>query len=278
MPAGTTITLGLVRGKILAKDGKTEFVGMGPIVDGTFKFNTAPFGVQIGVTQLKDMDRQQIRHSLIEAAMARGWTGRAFNPFNAGAYVEFAAFPQIRTYIDGRTYVTGPDGLRTYLAALANYRAFTSENAQYRFDLVLVDLLDPSFPRLIDGLQADPAFALVWLDSRFAIFVPAARASEGDRFRVLRAGTDPRYLLEVPDNALPRAREEVGRVLASPEGEILGRLLRGQLALRENGTAGCAAARDDFQRLVQLRPDVPMFRLFLAEATRCAGDLPPFRR
>jgi len=49
MPAGTTITLGLVPGKILAKDGKTPFVGMGPIVDGTFKFKTAPFGVQIGV-------------------------------------------------------------------------------------------------------------------------------------------------------------------------------------------------------------------------------------
>ncbi len=49
MPAGTTITLGLIKGKILAKDGKTEFAGMGPIVDGTLTFKTAPFGVQIGV-------------------------------------------------------------------------------------------------------------------------------------------------------------------------------------------------------------------------------------
>jgi len=49
MPAGTTVTLALDSTKVLAKDGKTPFTGGGLIVDGTLKFNTAPFGVQIGV-------------------------------------------------------------------------------------------------------------------------------------------------------------------------------------------------------------------------------------
>jgi hypothetical protein len=51
MPAGTTVTLSLDKTKVLAKDGKTPFTGkMGSLlVDGVLKFNTAAFGVQIGI-------------------------------------------------------------------------------------------------------------------------------------------------------------------------------------------------------------------------------------
>jgi Bacterial Ig-like domain len=49
MPAGTTVTLALDKTKVLAKDGKTPFTGKGLIMDGTLTFNTAAFGVQIGV-------------------------------------------------------------------------------------------------------------------------------------------------------------------------------------------------------------------------------------
>jgi Big-like domain-containing protein len=49
MPAGTMVTLTLDKTKVLAKDGKTPFMGKGPLVDGTLTFNTAAFGVQIGV-------------------------------------------------------------------------------------------------------------------------------------------------------------------------------------------------------------------------------------
>ncbi|MBM4395386.1 MAG: hypothetical protein FJ087_06810 [Deltaproteobacteria bacterium] len=215
----------------------------------------------------------------IDSALANGWTGRAFHSFDVGGYVEHVAHPRIRTFIDGRAYVHGRDGLDAYLGALADYRAFRALHARWSFDLIIADLLDPSFPRLIAGLSADPGFSLAWIDSRFALFVPAGRAA--DPYRVLRATTDPRYLLAMPDADLHRAREEVGRVLASPAGEVMGRLARGVIALRVAGVASldapppaapepCAAARDDFARLVELRPDVPMFRHLLAFAARCA--------
>ncbi|HTA21103.1 MAG TPA: hypothetical protein VK989_17545 [Polyangia bacterium] len=51
MPAGTTVTLTLDKTKVRAKDGKTPFTGPSGslLVDGTLKFNTAAFAVQITV-------------------------------------------------------------------------------------------------------------------------------------------------------------------------------------------------------------------------------------
>jgi hypothetical protein len=49
MPTGTTVTLALDKTKVLAKDGTTPFTGPGAFADGTLKFNTAAFDVQIGV-------------------------------------------------------------------------------------------------------------------------------------------------------------------------------------------------------------------------------------
>ena len=129
---------------------------------------------------------------------------------------------------------------------------------------------------------------MVHLDSRFALFVPvrAARERGLEPFRMLRAGTDPRYLFAVGDGDMGRAREEVGRVLAGGDGETLGLLLRGVLGLRAAGAGpeperaaapsldvgACAAAVVDLERLVGARPDVPMFAYFLAVARACTGD------
>jgi hypothetical protein len=224
----------------------------------------------------------------VDAALARGASGRVLASFDVGGYVEFAGHTRLRPFIDGRAYVHGLEGVQSYLAALADYRVFRSLDDRWRFDAVLADLSDPSFPRLLQGIQADPAFELAYLDSRFAWFSRAGTSGDA-AFRAVRATTDPRYVWDVPDGALPRLRAEIDRVLAGPGGEVLGLLLRGALSLREAGIrpgvpdpsavaspARCAAARDDFSRLVALRPEVGMFRFYEGLARLCAGDFRPW--
>ncbi len=223
--------------------------------------------------------------AVVRFAREHGVAGRVFAPFHEGGYFEYAGHADLRPFVDGRAYVHGLEGIRRYLGALADYRAFRDLHAVFRFDVVIADLLDPSFPRLLAGLAGDPAFALVFLDDRYAVFLPAAmRPARVVPFRIVRPLTDPRYLVSLPDEALPEARAEVARVLAVPEGEVLGRLLSGVLGLREAGggvgpdlvrppgeRGPCAAAAGDFEVLARRRPDVPMFRYFLAKALACAG-------
>lgn len=214
-----------------------------------------------------------------------GLQGRVFAPFHEGGFVAYAGHPDLRAFIDGRGYVHGLDGIRRYLAALADYKAFRALHAEFRFDVVIADLLDPGFPRLLVGLQHDPSFALIHLDDRYAVFVPSGRVPRVvEPFHVLRPTTDPRYLADLSEEELTVARAEVARVLAHPEGQTLGRLLRGVLTLREAGVgvapeawspkgfrAECELAVQDFESLVRERADVPMFRYVLAKALACAG-------
>lgn len=222
----------------------------------------------------------------LRVARRHGIEGRVFAPFHEGGFVEYKSHGTLRPFIDGRAYVHGLHGIRRYLHALADFRAFQDLHAAFRFDFVIADLLDPSFPRLLSGLAEDSGFALVHLDDRYAAFAPATGApAKVEPYRILRPTTDPRYLADLPDVMMPAAHVEVARVLAAPEGETLGRLLRGVLYLREakvtlapdsvassdEGRTSCTKAIEDFAALVRRRPDVPMFRYFHAKVLACAG-------
>ncbi len=49
MPTGAAVTIALLKDKVLAKDGHTQFTGPGLLADGTIAFETAPFAAQITV-------------------------------------------------------------------------------------------------------------------------------------------------------------------------------------------------------------------------------------
>lgn len=243
-----------------------------------------------------DLDLRDYPDEALGHAAERGLKGRLFNPFNHGGFCEFISHPDLRTYIDGRAYVHGIEGIRTYLGALASYREFKALHQQYGFDLVLADLQDPSFPRLLAGLSGDPRFALVWLDSHFALFVPITTTGSTTHdlvpYEVLLPTTDPRYLFDLGDDSLAGAQEEIRRVLSSPGGRILGRLLSGVLELRRAGVGHapadaltpprqrthCQTAFAHLEALVESRPDTPMFRYFLAVSHACAGRCERARR
>ncbi|NOZ02221.1 MAG: hypothetical protein GXP54_10070, partial [Deltaproteobacteria bacterium] len=232
-------------------------------------------------------DLRDFPQDALEYAKENNLSGRMFNPFNQGGFCEFQSHPRLRAFIDGRAYVHGLDGIRTYMNALSNYDNFKKLNDKYGFDLVLADIQDPSFPRLDAGLGSDPAFSMVWLDSHFAMFVPT-QSNEINNikpYRVLRPTTDPRYLFGLNGSSVLEARNEVSRVLESAAGKTLGRLLAGVLELRAAGVgstpdslfdpgvdqSGCKAAEPDLEALVDSNQEAPMFRYFLAAARACAG-------
>jgi hypothetical protein len=227
---------------------------------------------------------EQPREALAFARDA-GLRGRVFHPFIAGGYVGFAGLPELQPFIDGRLYIHDADGVATYTKALQDYDGFRSLQSRFGFVAVIVDRQDAGFGILGDGLSRDPAFRLAWLDDRFAMWLPSGLRLDLPGFRILRAGTDPRYLFDLPDDELARAREEVARVQASGRGEETGWLAGGLLGLRRAGLswapadalrpptnrAGCVDAATDLGLLASRRPDVPMFGYFHAVALACAG-------
>lgn len=212
-------------------------------------------------------------------------SGPVFAPFHEGGYVAYMAHPTLRPLIDGRAYVHGLQGIRTYLGALADYRAFKALCNQYAFIAVIADIQDPSFPRLLAGLSSDNSFELIHLDDQYAVFIPvSARPANLLPFKVIKASTDPRYLADIPVATLPLAFSEAERILLHPEGQTLGRLVRSILNLKKATVSldprnldpcldpiACREAAEDLAQLVQQRPDVPMFRFFYAKTLASLG-------
>ncbi len=214
--------------------------------------------------------------------------GRWFAPIDQGGFLNWSS-PGMRPLIDGRTYVPGVDRVLAYVGALADPGNFRRMHEALRFDAVLADYHDPAFPRLVEALRDDPSWMLAWLDSRFAVFVPAA-AAEASSGRVqafvgLRPQANPLYLFELDAAATDRARAEIARVRLVPQGQDLARLSEGLLDLRDAGVgwapsdalatgadaATCARAEADLAALVVSRPDVPMYRYFWAISLACQG-------
>lgn len=263
------------RARIVAAAGIAGALALAPLTGPPI---AAGAGFDLGeypVIAVEDLDRA-------------GFDGTVFAPFHLGGFLEHANRGAVRPWIDGRAYVHGLDGVRAYLSALADPAAFDAFQGGARMDAVLVDLLDPSFPRIAAYLAQQPGWDLVSLDDRFALYASGDVVARPGfvPFRILKATTDPRWLSGLAPNELSAALAEATRVASNPSGEVMGGLVRGvarlelagagttpEAALRQGADpAGCRAALEDFERLSERRPDVPMFRYFRGVALACAGD------
>jgi len=209
----------------------------------------------------------------VDFALSNDISGNVFAPFHVGGFISYYAFPTLKPFIDGRAYVHEKEGIDLYLEALQNYDSFLSLDDRFRFEAVIVEITDPSFPVLSQGLSSRDRFELVYLDSRFALFTRQERGLKG--FKVLRATTDPRYILSLDKAGIMHAEMEIQKVLQNENGRLLGLLLTGVLSLRKadifRDISFCNKAKEIFEILVQERDDVVMFKMLLAKSYLCLG-------
>jgi hypothetical protein len=102
----------------------------------------------------------------------QGIEGPIFNDINAGGYVSWLLGPR-RAFIDGRLEVHD-ELLATYSAALHDRRVFDALVEYYGITCTLLSpLLSPGLP-LVGQLARDPAWALVYFDASYSVFVRRA--------------------------------------------------------------------------------------------------------
>lgn len=227
-------------------------------------------------------DKTEAPFDAIDWASKANVGGKWFNPFDRGGFLAWSGQKPI---LDGRAYVHGTDRILNFVSALANPLNFQQMHRVLGFDAVLVDYHDTAFPVLTEYLLQSNDWALVWLDNRFAIFVPASKAQSLDlpTFKVLLPQANPLYLFDLPDSDVAKARAETDGPSQSTLGKPLSLLVKGLLDLKEAGLGWapidaiksptkpefCKTAADSLKQLVSLEPDTPMYRYFWAISLVC---------
>ena len=170
-------------------------------------------------------DKTEAPFDAIDWASKANVGGKWFNPFDRGGFLAWSGQKPI---LDGRAYVHGTDRILNFVSALANPLNFQQMHRVLGFDAVLVDYHDTAFPVLTEYLLQSNDWALVWLDNRFAIFVPASKAQSLDlpTFKVLLPQANPLYLFDLPDSDVAKARAETDGPSQSTLGKPLSLLVK----------------------------------------------------
>ncbi len=229
-----------------------------------------PFGVGIAM-----------RHAPVHAAdfiAAHGIRGRTFNQMQHGGYLAFR-FPAERERLP---FVTTQPELST-AAERANYYAALRRPADWyaldharRFDYVLLDREQTPGDHLLDVLDMDSTWVMVFGDDAAELYVrragPFARLAAGFGYRVIPGGRDARGRLMDACQADPalraRARAEAERMAdASPANGAAHQLL-GFFALMDGRNADAAR---HLARTVRLMPQTPRIREILGDLALARG-------
>jgi hypothetical protein len=150
--------------------------------------------------------------------------GRAFNPFYFGGYMlhRFGSQRDRLPFMD--IHQAGTPELRfRYMRAFFRPIGWRELDQRYRFDWVLLDRAQHGADRLLDFLDADTSFALVFLDDAAAVYVrrdgPLRDVAMRFGYRTLPAapaGRTPIFQRSLADSALRQ------RVIADLEREVAG--------------------------------------------------------
>jgi Flp pilus assembly protein TadD len=159
-------------------------------------------------------------------------TGRIFNPYHWGGYLEWRDFPRRATIIDGRGYVP-PGLLETIYFAATNPDLLERLYAKYGFDVVVVT--HPGIPS--DSAVAPDAaisshWALVYWDDVAAVYLRRserlARIIGRDEYRYVNpANGVPHLRFALADNGKFRAIEAELRRNVAETGSSIGHALLG---------------------------------------------------
>ncbi len=125
---------------------------------------------------------------------ATGVRGRGYNTFNFGGYQLYRFWPERDRlpFIDIHPEEATPEKRRLYVLASQEQQAWVELQDRYRIDYALLARLTFKRDRLPDFLDADPRWALVFMDDAAALFVrrDGSLRAIADRhaYRLLPAG------------------------------------------------------------------------------------------
>jgi hypothetical protein len=123
-----------------------------------------------------------------------GLRGRFFSQFYVGGYLLYRFWPdQGRLPFMDIHFAGGPGVRSAYLNAISGAPGWHAEEERWKFDVALLDRKRGADQTILDVLDADPAWALVFIDDAAALYVrrrgPTSRVAERFGYRCLPGGT-----------------------------------------------------------------------------------------
>jgi hypothetical protein len=209
---------------------------------------------------------------------SHGIRGRAFNHFEFGSYALWRFWPDISRlpFMDIRQAGT-PELRQMYLQALGSPAGWQQLDERMKFDYVLLRRLGVQGDHLLDILDADSTWALVFADDAAALYVRVRAHAQSEllssRYRLVPGGTA--RLARLPGIiAVPEARErlrlELGQMIAHSPHNSSASSMRATLNLLDGRLA---EASSDLERAHGVDPLIPRYWWRRGDIAAGQGDL-----
>jgi hypothetical protein len=196
--------------------------------------------------------------------------GRGFNHFHLSGYLayRFEGDPGRRPFMSTQPELSSPEQRRLYVDGLQSQEGWHALEDRFRFDWLLLDPTPGPGDSLLDVLDREPRWALVFADDAGELLVrrdgPLAAVADSFAYRLLPAGPLARYRLGVSCERDPvlraRAEAELDRMIASSSLDAGASHLRGWFALMDGDRE---RARRHLERALALEPGLPGVREML---------------
>lgn len=203
--------------------------------------------------------------------------GKLLNQLRSGAYVVWRFYPQRDRLPFFDTHLAGTPEMRAdYLDAMIRPEGWRRLDGKHRFDWVLLSRPQNPTDHLLDHLDADTSFALVFVDDAGAIYVrrdgPLAAVAARLAYRELGAGEAKltRVAADCATDTLLRARVrgELARQIADSKVTALSHSLLANLAMAEQRYE---EAERELRRALAIDPVVPRAHERLGVAALARG-------
>jgi hypothetical protein len=217
-----------------------------------------------------DFDRSIVPIAAADFLEANGVRGRAFNHFHFGGYLAWRGWPD-RDRLPFAT--TQPENMRPadrerYPRVFVDAAAWLALDRDARFDYVVLQREQDPGDRLLDVLDADSSWALVFSDDVAQVLVRRTTAlnpvAERHGYRVMPAGVRRREALvpALAQDSLLRARAtgELRRMADSSPWNSRALQLLGMMRMMDGAWDEAASA---LARALELAPDRPRLRELL---------------
>jgi hypothetical protein len=192
-----------------------------------------------------------------------GIRGRGLNTPSYGGYQAYRFWPERARlpFFSSQPEYSPPEDRTLFLSALRTERGWRALDAKFDFDYLVLERDQVHGDSLLDFLDRDPRFAMVFSDDAAEVLVRRDRfpaVAESLAFRAVPAGRAERYALGPrcqADTVLRRqAEHELERMIASSPWTAGASHVRGFLALMD-GDPG--TARHEFERALSIDPLIP---------------------